>query len=201
MKHKIELKKTGEFLKQAYQKIGKRNLIVALAILVIAGAVYVNYRIFSDPIGTIGYGTNNMEDTYGAAAGGDSAGDGQSLEAGKASEDTYFAATVLSRQKARDEALGVLQTVVESAEAMQETKAQAFADISQIAKDIENEANIETLIEAKGFENCVAVVNGSTVNIVVKSDGLLPSEIAQINEIVYEQAGTLPVNVKIVERS
>ena len=90
---------------------------------------------------------------------------------------------------------------IDRAEAMQEPKAQAFADISQIAKDIENEANIETLIEAKGFENCVAVVNGSTVNIVVKSDGLLPSEIAQINEIVYEQAGTLPVNVKIVERS
>lgn len=199
MKHKIELKKTGEFFKQAYQKIGKRNLIVALAILVIAGAVYVNYRIFSDPIGTIGYGTNNMEDTYGAAAG--ESGDGASAEVGKAAEDSYFAATVLSRQKARDEALGVLQTVVDSAEAMQETKAQAFADISQIAKDMESEANIETLIEAKGFEDCVAVVNGSTVNIVVKSDGLLPSEIAQINEIVYEQAGALPVNVKIVERS
>lgn len=199
MKHKIELKKTGEFFKQAYQKIGKRNLIVALAILVIAGAVYVNYRIFSDPIGTIGYGTNNMEDTYGAAAG--ESGDGASAEVGKGAEDSYFAATVLSRQKARDEALGVLQTVVDSAEAMQETKAQAFADISQIAKDMESEANIETLIEAKGFEDCVAVVNGSTVNIVVKSDGLLPSEIAQINEIVYEQAGALPVNVKIVERS
>lgn len=195
MKHKIELGKAGEFFKKAYQKIGKRNLIVALAILVIAGAVYVNYRIFSDPIGTIGYGTNNMEDTYGAAAGGDIA------EAGKGAEDSYFAATVLSRQKARDEALGVLQTVVDSAEAMQETKAQAFADISQIAKDIESEANIETLIEAKGFKDCVAVVNGSTVNIVVKSDGLLPSEIAQINEIVYEQAGALPINVKIVERS
>ena len=74
MKHKIELGKAGEFFKKAYQKIGKRNLIVALAILVIAGAVYVNYRIFSDPIGTIGYGTNNMEDTYGAAAGGESRG-------------------------------------------------------------------------------------------------------------------------------
>ena len=200
MKHKIELGKAGEFFKKAYQKIGKRNLIVALAILVIAGAVYVNYRIFSDPIGTIGYGTNNMEDTYGAAAGGESAG-GDIAEAGKGAEDSYFAATVLSRQTARDEALGVLQTVVDSAEAMQETKAQAFADISQIAKDIESEANIETLIEAKGFKDCVAVVNGSTVNIVVKSDGLLPSEIAQINEIVYEQAGALPINVKIVERS
>lgn len=73
--------------------------------------------------------------------------------------------------------------------------------MSQIAKDIEREANIETLIEAKGFSDCVAVVNGSTVSIVVKSEGLLPNDIAQINEIVYEQTGVEPVNVKIVERS
>ena len=115
--------------------------------------------------------------------------------------DEYFSSTVLSRQKARDEALEVLQTVVDSAEALQETKAQAFSDMSQIAKDIEREANIETLIEAKGFSDCVAVVNGSTVSIVVKSEGLLPNDIAQINEIVYEQTGVEPVNVKIVERS
>ena len=177
------------------KKIGRKNAVVALAILVLGGAVYVNYILFSDPIDTIGYGTNNMEDTY-------SENLPQPAEGAEAPiQDSYFATTVLSRQKARDEALEVLQTVVESKEAMEETKAQAFADISQIARDIENEANIETLIEAKGFSDCVAVVNGSSVSIVVKTEGLLASDVAQINEIVYEQAGVLPVNVKIVERS
>lgn len=199
MKHNIELKKTAEFFKKAYSKIGKRNLIVALAILVISGAVYVNYRIFSDPVDMIGYGKNNMADTYGSAASDEPTGGQEAVDAQL--QDSYFSATVLSRQKARDEALGVLQTVVDSADALQETKEQAFADISQIAKDIESEANIETLIEAKGFKDCVAVVNGSTVNIVVKSAGLMPNEVAQINEIVYEQTGAIPANVKIVERS
>ncbi len=195
MKNKFELQKVGSFFKNAYTKIGKKNLIVVLAILVIGGAVYVNYLLFSDPVDTIGYGTNNMADTYGT-------GDTENaVSKDETPQDTYFSTTVLSRQKARDEALEVLQTVVESAEAMQETKAQAFADISQIAKDIESEANIETLIEAKGFSDCIAVVNGSTVNIVVKTDGLLANDIAQINEIVYEQAGVLPVDVKIVERA
>lgn len=196
MKKKFELQKVGTFLKNAFTKIGKKNLIVVLAILVIGGAVYVNYLLFSDPVDTIGYGTNNMADTYGAG------GTENNIVVDTSTEqDTYFSTTVLSRQKARDEALEVLQTVVTSAEAMEETKAQAFADISQIAKDIESEANIETLIEAKGFSDCVAVVNGSTVNIVVKTEGLLANDIAQINEIVYEQAGVLPVNVKIVERT
>ena len=193
MKQKIEFKKVGEFFKKAYTKIGKKNLIVALAILVIGTAVFANYMLFSDPVDTIGYGTGNMEDTYGDI--GDSATD-----VSAPTDDSYFSTTVLSRQKARDEALEVLQTVVESAEALDETKTQAFADISQIAKDIENEANIETLVEAKGFKDCVAVVSGSMANIVVKSNGLMPNDIAQINEIVYEQAGILPVNVKIVER-
>ena len=182
MKKKFELQKVGTFLKNAFTKIGKKNLIVVLAILVIGGAVYVNYLLFSDPVDTIGYGTNNMADTYGAG------GTENNIVVDTSTEqDTYFSTTVLSRQKARDEALEVLQTVVTSAEAMEETKAQAFADISQIAKDIESEANIETLIEAKGFSDCVAVVNGSTVNIVVKTEGLLANDIAQINEIVYEE--------------
>ncbi len=194
MNKKINWEKIRTPIKNTMQKIGKKNLVVALAILVLGGAVYVNYILFSDPINTIGYGTNNMEDTY-------TENIPENIKVSEeAPQDSYFATTVLSRQKARDEALQVLQTVVESKEAMDETKSQAFADISQIAKDIESEANIETLVEAKGFSDCVAVVNGSTVNIVVKTDGLLASDVAQINEIVYEQAGVLPVNVKIVER-
>lgn len=195
MHKKFNWEKIRSALKSFGKKIGRKNAVVALAILVLGGAVYVNYILFSDPIDTIGYGTNNMEDTYVENF-------PKVSEVSETPEkDSYFATTVLSRQKARDEALEVLQTVVESKEAMEETKAQAFADISQIARDIENEANIETLIEAKGFTDCVAVVNGSSVSIVVKTEGLLASDVAQINEIVYEQAGVLPVNVKIVERS
>lgn len=192
----FDFKKAGTVIKDTFKKIGKKNLVVFLAILVIGGAVYVNYLLFNDPIDTIGYGENNMEDTYNVGA-----PSGDTVVETKKDDDAYFSTTVLSRQKARDEALGVLKTVVESNEALEETKTQAFADISQIAKDIESEANIETLIEAKGFSDCVAVVSGGTANIVVKCEGLLANEIAQINEIVYEQSGILPVDVRIVERS
>ena len=65
---------------------------------------------------------------------------------------------------------------------------------------METESNIETLIVAKGFEECVAVISDGSVSIVVKSEGLLPAQISQINEIVYEQSGISPTNVKIIER-
>ena len=65
---------------------------------------------------------------------------------------------------------------------------------------MESESNIETLVLSKGFEKCVAVVNGDSASIIVKSAGLLPSEVAQISEIVYEQTGILPSNLKIIEK-
>ena len=60
---------------------------------------------------------------------------------------------------------------------------------------------IETLVIAKGFENCVAVISGDKANIVVCSaTDILPAQISQINEIVYDTAGILPVNINITER-
>jgi hypothetical protein len=65
---------------------------------------------------------------------------------------------------------------------------------------MEAEANIETLIMSKGFEQCVAVINGDAASIVVKSDGLIASQISQINEIVYEQAGISPMKITIIQK-
>ncbi|MBQ4298353.1 MAG: SpoIIIAH-like family protein, partial [Clostridia bacterium] len=115
--------------------------------------------------------------------------------------DEYFASTVLNRQKARDEAVEVLRTVVSSENALETAKQQALGDIERIAADIAKEADIETLVRSKGFESCIAVISGDVVNVIVKSSGLLPSEVAQINEIVLEQTGTKPENVKIIEKS
>ncbi len=110
-----------------------------------------------------------------------------------------FAEMSLSRQQARDEAMEVLRTVTDSSTATDQVKADAMAQIETIASTIECEANIESLIMSKGFENCVAVVNGDTASVIVKTDGLLQNEVAQISEIVYEQAGIVPTALNIIE--
>ena len=74
-----------------------------------------------------------------------------------------------------------------------------MSGISAIAANIALEANIESLIKAKGFENCVAVINGEKASIVVSSEGLKPNQLSQILEIVYVQASILPENVTITE--
>ena len=110
-----------------------------------------------------------------------------------------FAEMTMSRRKARDEAMEVLTGVAQSSTAIDSMKQEALGEIQKIADYIECEANIESLIMAKGFEECVAIVNGDTASVIVKSDGLLDTEVAQISEIVYNQAGIHPDNLNIIE--
>ena len=154
-------------------------------------AVYLNYRWFYDPIESLGYGDNNMSDQ-----GSDSTQTGSETD----DRNDYFTATALSRTQARDEAIDVLKLVTEDEEASAEAKADAAARISKIAVDIQNETNIETLVKAKGFEECVAVIADDSVSVIVKSDTLQANQAAQILAIVYETTGIDPMNVSIINK-
>ena len=185
------IKKKPSKVKEFFKKIGMRNLVVIRAVLLIGGAIGVNYIMYSDqndePAGDvdIDLGDTNIQDT---------------LDKDENTSD-YFAQTALSRQQARDEALEVLQAVATNTSALPEAVDAALADIAQIAQDIDSESKIETLVRAKGFEECIAVISDDTATVIVKTDGLLASEVAQINEIVYEQSGILPTGLKIIEKN
>ena len=114
--------------------------------------------------------------------------------------DRYFEAASINREKSRDEALQTLQVVVDSAEELPETRNLALTQIMQIASDIEIESAVEEMIKAKGFEDCVAIISGDNINVIVKSDGLLTSEVAQITDIVKGETGFSAENIRIVEK-
>jgi stage III sporulation protein AH len=171
-------------IKGAVVSLGTRTVVVVCSVLLIGLAVILNYAL----AGQDG-DASMLEPVLGVS-------EDESLSVA----DTYFASSILSRDQARDEAIEVLKTVVNNEAALEGAKESALTDIARIAGEIETEANIETLIKSKGFEECIAVVTGSNANIIVKSDGLMENELSQIKEIVYEQAGIDPVNIKIVEK-
>ena len=80
------------------------------------------------------------------------------------------------------------------------TEAEAQAKISKIAVDIQNEANIETLVKAKGFTECVAIISEGSVSVIVGADELQAAEAAQILAIVYDTTGINPENVSIINK-
>lgn len=188
-------------VKEVAKKLGKRNLAIILSVLVIGGAVWLNIALFSSGMESTGASAGVTDDVVdGNAVAEDPDSDGES-DAVTDDIDTFFASAAVDRQRSRDEAIEVLQLVVDNPEALDESKSLAMAEISRIAADIDNESKIESLIAAKGFEKCIAVISDANCNVIVKvSSSLLPNQIAQIQEIVYEQAGILPANVKIIEK-
>jgi hypothetical protein len=176
--------------KEAVKKIGHRNLAIILSVLVIGGAVWLNIALF----------TAGTKETGASVGNGDIVVDGNgSTDA--SGVDSFFASTQIERERSRGEAIEVLQLVVDNPEALDESKVVAMQEISKIASAIENEGKIESLITAKGFEKCIAVISDSGCSVIVKtSSALMPNQVAQIQEIVYETAGILPANVKIIEK-
>lgn len=114
--------------------------------------------------------------------------------------ESYFSNASVNREKSRDEALQTLQVVVESSETLPEVRSEALGEIMQIANDIEIEATVEEMIKAKGFEDCVAIISGDKINVIVKSEGLMTSEVAQITDIVKNETGFVAENIRIVEK-
>ncbi len=183
--------------KRFVERVGKRNLIIAGVVLLIGVAVALNWIIFANQ----NAGFKDYDASAGMSSGGAVTTPAAATDTkASATAESYFSSAQVSLARARDEALEVLQSVVDSAKSDEAAKTQALADISKIAKDMEAESNIETLVVAKGFEQCVAVISSGTINVVVKADKLTPSDIAVINEIVYEQAGIKPANIKIVQK-
>lgn len=175
-------------------RVGRRNWIIIGAVALIGLSVWLNWMFFSDSVGA-GYAD------YGNASGmADGSGEG-SQSTGESTAD-YFATAQVNRKRARDESMAVLQNVIDSVEASEEVKNEALAEMSAIADEIEKEANIEALLVSGGFQDCVAVLNGNLINVIVKSEGeLLPAHIAKINTVVYEQTGIEPINVTIVHKN
>ena len=188
--------KTKDFMK----KVGKRNLVIILSVLVIGGAVWLNIALFSEGAKQVGGeagDTDAVQGGVGFVEGIETEADGDAVT----EVDSFFASAQVERQRSRDEAIEVLQLVVENPEALDESKSVAMSEITKIANAIDDEGKIENLVMAKGFDKCVAVISDAKCNVIVKvASTLLPNQVAQIQEIVYEQAGILPANVKIIEK-
>ena len=188
----MDIEKIKQKTTSLIKKAGKKTVIATMAVIVIGVAVLLNLLMTGEGAKTVG-----LEEELAPVSG---------LLTDEAKEvsltdEEYFASLALNRQTARDEAMAVLKTVTESGSAVEEVKNDAYGDIRQIADDIEREANIETLIEAKGFEQCIAVVNGDEASVIVKTDGLTPGDVAQISEIVYNECGIFPDDLRIIERN
>lgn len=177
-----------------YLNVRTGALVASIAIIAVAG--YVNVR-FSNPTPIVPDKSTAVTDEDINAA----LLEKNDEESISSENEDYFALSVINRQRVRDEAMEILLDLTNSESTDANAKADAYTEMTRMANEITSEANIESLVKAKGFNNCVAVVSKDDVNVVVESEGLTINQVAQIKEIVYLECGVHPDNVKIIEKA
>lgn len=202
-------------------KLWKRNLIAAAIVLFVCGAVYLNWSYTQDTAAGKNLGqaalVGGREDplltqpdpsaadgkTDGNADGkaGDSQDGTQANDPTTAESGSYFSTARLNRQQARDNALSLLQEAAKDEKADQTAVDEANASIQTMANATVTEAQIENLITAKGYTDCVAFLGEDSISVVVSAldNGMTDADAARIGEIVMEQTGLKADQIKIIE--
>ncbi len=177
----------------------KKNLIAAGILVTVCCGIYVNW-VYSGGTNTV-----NLEDTLDAEkvmSDDMLVLDGESVAVGGdnvTTIDDYFAAVRLSRQEARDNAVTLLQEAMsyENGENSSETSQQ----LEQIVQTALCEAQIESLVIAKGYADCVAYMTEEGISIAVASPegGIKQSDVALIADIVISQTDFELSDIRVVE--
>ena len=112
----------------------------------------------------------------------------------------YFASARLTRQQARDNALSLLQEAAEQENADAAVANEASQGIQVLASYTLAEAQIENLVTAKGYADCVAFMGDESVSVVVstKSGDLTAEDVAKITDITMTETGLPAGNIKIM---
>ncbi len=165
--------------------LGKGQLAVGVMVIALVAAVWLNTKYMPSStkyLGEASYVSNTSADAVETAA----------------KTDDYFANAKSDREKAIKTAVETVQEVLKSENLTDKDKESALKKIESIAETMKKEANIETLLKAKGFKQAVAVIGEDGINIIVKSDGLTTANTMQIQDIAVAESGLDLSKIKIV---
>lgn len=203
-------------------KIGKRQLVLASLVLALGAAVYLNW-VFSGDQKLVATDALTSEKEYGQAqlvnASGEASGEageagttesgaevsGSALKSEPETQSTAgrLSATLaearLSRQQARDSATELLEDLVGDRDADSDEIKAAAEKAAEIAENIIQESNIENLIKAKGYQDCVVMIENGECNVMVMIETAQPNDAVIIKDIVRGQTDIAYDKIKIVE--
>lgn len=199
-----------------WSQLWKRNAVVAAIAVFVCAAVYLNWSYGQEAeagktlgqSAMVGGNTNDPLVTGDSSAqtgstdpqqSGDTQTSGESGETGTAA-DTYFATARLNRQQARDSALSLLQDAAAREDADETVKNQVNDTIQTMADYTVTEAQIENLVLAKGYADCVAFIGEDDLSLAVAAPdgGLTEADTAKIVDVVNQAAGFTADQIKII---
>lgn len=113
----------------------------------------------------------------------------------------FFEQARLKRQKAHDEALDTIQKTLKSSSLSSEEKKSYTSQMTASLEDLNAENEIETLIRAKGFADCLCFLQSGRADLTVMTSGdaLTAEQVAQIRDIVLSKTNVTAQNITVVE--
>lgn len=185
----------------------KRNAVVATVLLFVCAAVYLNWRYAGEAAADQAAEVSSQQQENGGSTKvlGDAAlVDGQVISAqedGTAQVSSYFDTARLSRQQSRDNALSLLREAAEQEGAEQAAVDEANRAIQTLAGYSVLESQIENLVVAKGYADCVAFMGEDSISVVVSAaeDGLQTEDVAKITDIVLGETDYTVDQITIME--
>lgn len=179
----------------------KKNGIAAAILVTVCAGIYVNWLYTEQNTATALEDTLNAEkvmseDTLLLTE------DAAALAAEEQLANTatdYFAAVRLSRQEARDSAINLLEEAMAYSDSTK--AAESSAQLEDIVQTALSEAQIESLVVAKGYTDCVAYMTdeGISVAVAAPEGGLQDADVAVIADIVMSQSDYTLSDIRIVE--
>lgn len=189
-----------------FHQIWKRNAVAGAITLFVCAAVYLNWTYQQETeIGKmlgeatmVGSGTTDplLYDEVGSS---DVVSLTETVETAVTSNSNYYATARLNRQQARDSALALLQDAAGGTDAVMADEANEA--IQTMANYTVTEAQIENLVMAKGFTDCVAFMGDESISLAVStaSGGITSTDTARIVDVVSSTAGFSANQIKIIE--
>ncbi len=185
-------------------KIWKRNAVVATVLLFVCAGIYLNWSFnksqqvasLTDVIDADALMNEDYTQTLVDAASEDL------QQADAAASADYFASIRLSRQQSRDSAIELLQeTISYESGADDEAAGTASAALEDLVSTALTEAQIESMVVAKGYADCVVYMNDDQVSVAVAApaDGLQDPDVAVLADIVTSQTDYDMSAIHIIE--
>ena len=179
----------------------KRNVVVATMAILVCAAVALNWKYSGEDA------VKGAQETGSKLLGEATLVSGQEGDAeGAADEEAvytgsdYFASARLTRQQARDNAISLLKDAAEQEGADTATANEASESIQVLAAYTLKEAQIENLVTAKGYKDCVAFMGDESISVVVSTGTgeLTAEDVAKITDIAMKETGYDASGIRIM---
>ena len=182
----------------------KRNAVLLTMAVLVCAAAALNWKYSAQEGADAAESAEAGTKILGEAAlvsGGEGAGEDAVDETAVYTGDDYFASARLTRQQARDNAISLLQEAAEQQGADETVANEASEGIQVLASYTLTEAQIENLVTAKGYADCVVFMGSESCSVVVDAgeNGLEAQDVAKIKDIVINETQYTAGQIKIME--